>query len=86
VIVMTVALKLLLLSLLVFVAAFAAERLLVPNVMPIAWSDEPQSLWAVEGAFMLRSVEITAAIVAAIALAAAAFCGLRRTLGAGTQG
>ena len=83
---MTAALKLSLLSLLVFVAAFVAERLLVPNIVPIGWSHEPQSLWAVEVAFMLRSIEITSAVVAAIALAAATFCGVRRALRAGAQG
>lgn len=84
--VMTAALKLLLLSLLVFVTALAAEHLLVPNIEPIAWSTEPQSVWALEGAFMLRSIEITSAVVAAIAFAAAAFCGVRRTLRTGEQG
>jgi hypothetical protein len=83
---MTAALKLFVLSSLTFVTTFAAERLLVPNVVPIAWGNEPQSLWAVEGAFMLRSIEITAAVVAAIALAATAFCSVRRRLGTGAQG
>ena len=83
---MTAALKLLLLSLLVFAAALAAERLCVPHIVPIAWSNEPQKLWAVETAFLLRATEIAAAIVAAIALSATAVFGVRRAFRPRTSG
>jgi hypothetical protein len=65
---MTAALKLFILSLAVFGAAFTAEKLFVPNIAPIAWSDEPQKLWAVETAFLLRATEYAAGIVAALTL------------------
>ncbi len=52
----------------VLVIAFGAAHLLVPDVVAIADSDEPQPSWAVLTAFLLRSVELTAGWVAAIAL------------------
>jgi hypothetical protein len=55
------------LSLAVFGAALGAERL-VPDIVPIAFAEEPQAGWAVQLAFLLRSVELTTAIVAILAL------------------
>jgi hypothetical protein len=56
------------LAAIVFAVAFITARLVVPDVVPIAYSDEPQPSWAVLTAFMLRAIELTAAWVAAIAL------------------
>jgi H+/gluconate symporter-like permease len=61
-------LKLLVLSLATWAAAFAARQALVPNIVPIAWADEPQALWAVEAAFLLRAIENIAAAVTVVAL------------------
>jgi len=60
--------RLLLLFTAVFAVAFGAERLFVPHVVPIGFADEPQPLWSVETAFVLRAIELMAAGVAAIAL------------------
>jgi hypothetical protein len=62
------ALKLLLLSLGVFALATMAERLFVPDIAPIAWSEEPQKLWAVEAAFLLRATQYIAAGITAVIL------------------
>jgi len=56
------------LSLAIFGAALGAERLFVPDIVPIAFAEEPQAGWAVQLAFLLRSVELMAAIVAILAL------------------
>lgn len=66
-----VALKLLVVSLLVFAVAFTVRRTFLGNVMPVSWDQEPQSLWALGLAFLLRSIENLAAVVAAMALAVA---------------
>ena len=66
------ALRLCILSLLVFAVAFALWRTFLWDVMPISWDQEPQSLWALGIAFLLRSIENLAAVVAVIALAVAA--------------
>jgi len=62
--------KLFLLFGIFFVAAFAAERLLVPQVVPVGFSDEPQALWSVETAFVLRAIELMSGGVAILALLA----------------
>jgi hypothetical protein len=41
---------------------------LVPNVVPVGYSEQPPPSWAVLAAFALRSIELTAAWVAGIAL------------------
>jgi hypothetical protein len=56
------------LAALAFGVAFGAAWLLVPDVVPISHTDEPQAGWAVLTAFLLRAIELTAAWVAAIAL------------------
>ena len=66
------ALRLFILSLLVFAAAFALRRTFLWDVMPVSWDQAPQSLWALAIAFLLRSIENVAATVAVIALAVAA--------------
>jgi hypothetical protein len=52
----------------VFAAAFGAERMLVPDIVPIAFAEEPQPLWSVATAFVLRAIELMSGIVAVAAL------------------
>jgi hypothetical protein len=66
--VMKVGWKIFALSVLVLAISFGAERLLVGDVVPVGYADEPQSSWAVLTAFGLRSIELTAEWVATIAL------------------
>jgi hypothetical protein len=51
-----------------FGLAFGAERLFVPDVVPVAYAEDPQPLWSVQVAFVLRSVELMAAGAGGIAL------------------
>ena len=60
--------KVVLLSAAIFGAALGAERLLVPDIVPIAFAEEPQPSWAVQLAFLLRTIELATAAVASIAL------------------
>ena len=50
----------------VFLAALAAEHVLVPNIMPVSWNQEPQPTFSLEVAFMLRTIRNVAALIAAI--------------------
>jgi branched-subunit amino acid permease len=59
--------KILLLSLAVFAVAFGAERIFVPDVVPVGYAEGPQPLWSLETAFVLRAIELMAAGVAVIA-------------------
>ena len=61
--------KVLVCSLVVFAVAFALRRAFLWDVMPVSWDQEPQSLCALGAAFLLRSIENIAIVVAAIALA-----------------
>lgn len=65
-------LVLLLIGIGVFVAAFTVRMTLLPDVLPIAAAEEPQSLWVLQAAFLLRAVENIAALSAILVLAAAA--------------
>jgi hypothetical protein len=60
--------KVLLLSVIVFGVTFAAERIFLPDIVPVAFADEPQPLWALETAFVLRALKLMAAGAAIIAL------------------
>ena len=60
--------KVLLLSVVVFGVTFGAERIFLPDIVPVAFADEPQPLWALETAFVLRALELMAAGAAIIAL------------------
>ena len=51
-----------------FAIAFGLERTLVPDIVPIAFADEPQPSWAVQTAFVLRAIELMAGSVTLIAL------------------
>jgi hypothetical protein len=77
--------KIFLLSLALFAIAFGAERLLVPDIVPISFAEEPQSLLAVQAAFVLRAVELIAGSVAAIAFVVTLGAWLRRRVGGSAQ-
>lgn len=53
----------------VLAAALGLAHLLVPDIVPVAFAEEPRSPWAVMTAFMLRAIELIAAGVAIITLA-----------------
>jgi hypothetical protein len=53
----------------VFIAALGAEQMFVPDIVPVAFAEEPRSLWSLQIAFVLRTVELIAAGVAMIAFA-----------------
>jgi hypothetical protein len=52
----------------VFAVAFGAERTFVADVVPVAFADLPQPLWAVLTAMVLRAVELMSGTVSLIAL------------------
>jgi hypothetical protein len=52
----------------VFAIALGLERTFVPDVVPIAFADEPQPSWMVQTAFLLRTLELMTGSVALIAL------------------
>jgi len=52
----------------VFAAAWVAHRLIVPDIVPVAFAEGPQSLWGLETAFLLQSIQNLAATCAAIVL------------------
>ncbi|MBW7975086.1 hypothetical protein [Bradyrhizobium sp. BR 10289] len=56
------------LSAVILAVAAGLAHLLVPDVVPVAFAEEPQSSWAVMTAFVLRAIELIAAFVAIIAL------------------
>ena len=56
--------KIVWLSVVAFVTAYVAGRLLVPDIVPIAFAEAPQPSWAVMTAFGLRAIELTAAWIA----------------------
>jgi branched-subunit amino acid permease len=77
--------KIFLLSLALFAIAFGAERLLVPDIVPIGFAEEPQSLLAVQTAFVLRAVELIAGSVAAISFVVTLGAWMRRRVGGSAQ-
>ncbi|WP_246562901.1 hypothetical protein [Bradyrhizobium liaoningense] len=56
------------LSAIVLAAALGLAQLLVPDIVPIAFAEEPQPLWAVMTAFMLCAIELIAAAVAVFSM------------------
>jgi hypothetical protein len=48
--------------------AFVLERTVVPHVVPVGFAEQPQPLWKVETAFVIRALELMSAGVAVIAL------------------
>jgi hypothetical protein len=69
---MRAAWKLFCISAVVLAAALGLAHLLVPDIVPVAFAEEPQAAWAVLTAFTLRAIEMIAAAVATISLAALA--------------
>jgi hypothetical protein len=51
-----------------FAVACGAAWLLVPDIVPVSYVEEPQPSWAVLTAFVLRAIELTAAWMAAITI------------------
>ena len=72
--------KLFLLFAVVFALALSAEHVFVPQVVPVAFADEPQPLWSVETAFVLRAIELMSAGVAIIALVLMSLAWVRQLL------
>ena len=54
--------QLVLLCLAVYGAAFVARHILAPGIVPVAFAEEPQSSLAVQLAFLLRAIEMTAGL------------------------
>jgi hypothetical protein len=65
-------LKLFVLAVIVFAVSFGLRRTFFWDVVPVSWDQEPQSLWALGAAFLLRSLENIAGVVAGLALIVAA--------------
>jgi hypothetical protein len=65
-------LKLFVFAAIVFAVAFGLRRMFFWDVVPVSWDQEPQSLWALGAAFLLRSLENIASVVAGLALIVAA--------------
>ncbi|MBX9711010.1 MAG: hypothetical protein K2X60_08245 [Xanthobacteraceae bacterium] len=72
--------RLFLISAVVLAAVLVLEHLMVPGIVPVAFAEEPQPLWAVETAFLLRAVELLAGGVALISLALSLLAWTRRQL------
>jgi hypothetical protein len=69
-------------SVAVLAVSLAARLTFLADVTPVAWADEPQRLWAVEVAFLLRATEFVAmgsAALACLATAGAISAGTRHT-------
>ncbi len=71
-------LKLLLLSLTVFIGLAAVDHFVMPPTAPVAWGNDPQPLWQVEIAFLLRTLENVAAMIAVVIVLLAAASYIRR--------
>jgi len=77
---MRAAWKVFCLSAVVLAVTLGLAHLLVPDVVPVGYADEPQPSWAVLTAFALRAVALTAAWVAIITLSLLVGTKLYRTL------
>jgi hypothetical protein len=64
-------LQLVLLCLAIYGAAFATRQVLAPGIVPVAFAEEPQSSFAVQAAFLLRAIEMTAGLGGMLLLIAA---------------
>ncbi len=76
---MRAAWKIFCLSALVLAATLGLAHLLVPDVVPVGYAEEPQASWAILTAFALRAIALTAAWVAIITLSVLAVTKLYRT-------
>ena len=54
--------QLFLLCLAVYGAAFTARQIFAPGIVPVAFAEEAQSPFAVQLAFLLRAIEMTAGL------------------------
>jgi hypothetical protein len=70
-------LRLFVLALIAFGAAFGVRHAFFWDVTAVSWDQDPTSLWALGSAFLLRSVENLAAVVAALSLIVAVTLWLR---------
>ena len=66
------ALLLVLASVGAFLAAFTTRIVFLPDVLPIAATEEPQSSWAFQAAFLLQAIENIAVLGLVLVLAALA--------------
>jgi len=60
-------------------AALLVRHFLLPDIVPVAWAEEPQPLWAVEAAFLLRATEFVAMGTTIFAIVALVACRGRET-------
>ncbi|MBR1088149.1 hypothetical protein JQ621_11810 [Bradyrhizobium manausense] len=58
--------KILCLSVVVLAATLGLAHLLVPDVVPVGYAEDPQPSWSILTAFALRAIALTAAWVAII--------------------
>jgi hypothetical protein len=65
------ALRLFIVSVAVFGLAFAARRMFFWDIKPVSWEQDSQPIWALETAFLLRSIENLGLAVAVIMLVVA---------------
>ena len=65
---MRAAWKIFCLSAIILATALGLAHLLVPDVVPVGYAEEPQASWAILTAFALRAIALTAAWVAIITL------------------
>ncbi len=72
--------RMFLISAAVLFVLLALEQLWVPGIVPVAFADEPQPLWAVEAAFVLRALEFLAGGVALVSLVLSLAAWMRRRL------
>ena len=66
------------LSAVVLASALGLERLIVPDIVPVAFAEEAQPSWAVMTAFVLRTIVLISAVVALLALSGFTALFLRR--------
>lgn len=62
-----------------YLAATGTRRLFLADVMPIAAEEAPQSMWALDAAFLLRSLENIAILGFAIVLIAVVLQWIRKS-------
>ena len=55
----------------VYGAAFTARQIFAPGIVPVAFAEEAQSSFAVQLAFLLRAIEMTAGLSGILLLIAA---------------
>jgi hypothetical protein len=66
-----------LISATIFAIASILEHRFVPDIVPIAFAQSPQPIWAVEVSFFLRTIELIAGSIGMFSLLALALMGTR---------